>query len=88
MRGLADKVAAIRRDVGGAATVQGLLVLRATRRNRSLVADLHDLVATRFPAPSAAWLAALRDPKRPMPAGDGFLWSSVDGTRLSAARLG
>ena len=39
--------------VGGAWTVSGLLVLRATRRNRGLVREFADLFDARFPAPSA-----------------------------------
>jgi transcriptional regulator with XRE-family HTH domain len=89
MRGLGDKTAAIRREfTEQRISVQGLLIVRATRRNRALVTELGDLFATRFPASSGAWLAALGDPKVSMPREDGFLWSSVDGTRLFAARLG
>lgn len=89
MRGLADKTATIRREVvDDRISVRGLLVLRATRRNRALVRELKDLFATRFPASSAEWLNALLDASVAMPRADGFLWSSVDGTRLFAARLG
>ena len=88
MRGLEDKVAAVRRGVGSDWSVRGLLVLRSTNRNRGLVRELGDLFATRFPASSEVWLAALRDPSRPMPKADGLVWSSVDGRRLLAARLG
>lgn len=87
MRGLADKVAAVRRDVDARWTVSGLLVLRSTSRNRGLVREFAELLAARFPASSAAWLAALRDPARPMPTADGLVWSSVDGRRLFAVRL-
>lgn len=87
MRGLADKVAAVRREVGVFAIVSGLLILRSTGRNRGLVREFPDLFAARFPGSSKAWLAALRDPTLAMPREDGFLWSSVDGTRLFAARF-
>ena len=87
MRGLADKVAAVRREVGPGWTVAGLLVLRSTTRNRSTVRELRDLFAARFPARSSAWLGCLDDPTRPMPAGDGLAWSTVNGDRLYAARL-
>lgn len=87
MRRLADKVAAVRREAP-AATVHGLLILRATTRNRALVRQLRDLFETRFPASSDAWLLALRDPQHGMPTSDGFAWSSVDGNRLFAARIG
>lgn len=88
MRGLADKVAAVRRDVGPNWTVRGLLVLRSTGRNRGLVRELRSLFASRFPASSGQWLAALRSPTVAMPGDDGFAWSSVTGDRLFAARLG
>jgi transcriptional regulator with XRE-family HTH domain len=88
MRGLADKVAAVRRDVDVGWSVSGLLVLRSTSRNRALVGELAALLAARFPASSASWLVALRDPSRPMPKSDGLVWSSVDGRRLFAVRLG
>ena len=88
MRGLADKVAAVRREVGASWTVTGILVLRATMRNRGLVREFADLFDARFPASSASCLAAICEPGRPMPRRDGFLWSSVDGSRLFAARLG
>ncbi len=87
MRGLADKVAAVRRDAGAGWSVSGLLVLRSTSRNRGLVQEFADLFAARFPASSAAWLASLRDPARRMPTADGLAWSSVSGDRLFAARL-
>ena len=87
MRGLADKVAAVRREVGPGWTVAGLLVLRSTTRNRSTVRELRDLLAARFPARSNAWLTCLSDPTRPMPAGDGLAWSTVNVDRLYAARL-
>ena len=88
MRGLEDKAAAVRRSVGPDWSVCGLLILRSTIRNRGLVRELRDLFATRFPASSDAWLAALRDPTAAMPRCDGLAWSSVSGDRLFAARLG
>jgi len=88
MRGLEDKVAAVRRSAGPDWSVWGLLILRSTIRNRGLVRELRDLFATRFPASSDAWLAALRDPTAAMPRGDGLAWSSVSGDRLFAAKLG
>jgi transcriptional regulator with XRE-family HTH domain len=88
MRGLADKVALVRRDADAQWMVSGLLILRSTSRNRGIVREFADLFAARFPASSSAWLAALRDPPRPMPRADGLVWSSVDGRRLSAVRLG
>lgn len=87
MRGLADKVAAVRRAAPDGWTVAGLLVLRRTARNRTIVREFADLLAARFNGSSTDWLAALRDPARRMPEVDGLVWSSVDGRRLVAARL-
>jgi transcriptional regulator with XRE-family HTH domain len=87
MRGLAAKVEAIRAQLGEGWRVQGLLVVRRTHRNRALVGELRDLFAARYPASSAAWLRALEHAAVPMPPDSGFAWTSVDGTRLVAARL-
>ncbi len=91
LRGLQDKVASIRREKAdcrdGEWAVQGLLVVRATRRNRRTIAELRPLFAARFPGSAVAWLAALTDAAAPMPHGDGFLWS-VGTDRLQVARLG
>jgi transcriptional regulator with XRE-family HTH domain len=86
LRGLADKVSAIRRSSPPDARVAGLLILRATARNRATMAELSRLFANRFPASSSAWLRALTDPGAPMPAADGVAWSSVDGRRLLSVR--
>jgi transcriptional regulator with XRE-family HTH domain len=82
MRGLADKVAAVRRSSPPEAHIAGLLVLRATSRNRATVKELASLFETRFPGSSSGWLRALKDPDAPMPLEDGVLWSSVSGDRL------
>ena len=93
-RGLEDKVASICRELKGygaegmAARVAGLLVIRATRRNRTLVAGLSRMFESRFPAQGRAWIRALSSPDVPMPTADGFVWSTVRGDRLFAARLG
>jgi transcriptional regulator with XRE-family HTH domain len=86
MRGLADKIAAIRRQ-RARSRVAGLLVIRATSRNRAVVRDLAAVMQARFPGGSDAWLAALRDSGKRMPAGDGLLWMRVNGSGLGAARL-
>jgi transcriptional regulator with XRE-family HTH domain len=83
MRGLTDKVNALRRANPGA-RVAGLLALRATRRNRALVADLASVVEARFPASSRSWIAALTTPDRRMPVADGLVWTRVDGSALFA----
>jgi transcriptional regulator with XRE-family HTH domain len=86
IRGLGDKVAAIRRETN--ARVGGLLVLRATARNRATVRSLGTIFASRFSAASAGWLSALAVPTRPMPDSDGLAWSTSRGDRLFAVRLG
>ncbi len=93
-RGLGDKVASVRRELAGRSIdgvsprVAGLLVIRGTRRNRALVASLSRMFESRFPAAGSQWLRALSTPQVPMPATDGFVWSTVHGDRLFAARLG
>jgi transcriptional regulator with XRE-family HTH domain len=86
MRSLADKVAAVRRSEPRA-RVAGLLVLRSTRRNRTLARELSGVLSSRFRGSSAAWIAALRSSDRPMPVADGLVWARVDGAGLFAARL-
>jgi transcriptional regulator with XRE-family HTH domain len=86
LRSLDGKVeAAAGRRVG--VTARGVWVVRATRRNRDLVADHPAIFAAKFPGLGAAWLRALRDASRPMPAGNGFVWVDVRATRLFASRL-
>ena len=87
MRGLDVKVAATRERLGAGWHVEGLLLVRATRRNRALVSQLKALFAAKYPASSAVWLRALRDPEVPMPDAEGFAWTSVKGDRLVPARL-
>jgi hypothetical protein len=69
-------------------TVRGLLVLRATRRNRSIVRSAAGVFAARFPGRSRAWIAALGSREAAMPDGDGLVWTTVRGDRLYASRLG
>jgi len=88
MRGLEAKVQAVRERMGPDWNVQGLLLVRGTRRNRALVRELRHLFAARYPAPSEAWLRALRDRAAPLPRGGGFAWTDVSGEELLAARLG
>jgi transcriptional regulator with XRE-family HTH domain len=85
-RGLAGKVHALGEQLSDGWRVRGLLVVRATRRNRVLVRELMPLIDARFPASSAGWLRALADPAVPMPDADGFAWTDVAGARLFAAR--
>ena len=60
-------------------------VIRATARNRALVARYPAVFAARFPGSSAGWVRALMTGADP-PADPGLVWASVDGTRLWAWR--
>ena len=87
MRGLADKVAAVRRD-HPRDRVLGLLVVRATA-SKPVAAPRARQPACRHASRHAPpdWIAALTRPGRiPMPRGDGLVWARVDGTALFAAR--
>lgn len=82
MRGLSDKVASVRRSSPPGTHVAGLLILRATSRNRATMKELSSLFEARFPGSSAEWYRALESSDAPMPLEDGILWSSVSGDRL------
>ena len=84
MRGLERKVVAVRSLFPGR-RVAGLLIIRATNRNRSLVREFGSLLASRFTW-GPQWLRALGD-VAPLPAGDGVLWSASQTGALSAMRL-
>ncbi len=66
----------------------GCWLVRATRRNRGLVADHANLFRTHFPGSGRAWLAALTQAGAAMPNGSALLWVSADGARLFPSRLG
>jgi len=66
--------------------VGGCWVVRATRRNRELIAEHRNLFRARFPGSGHAWLAALTDKDAPLPIQPGLLWVTVSGDRLYAAR--
>lgn len=87
LRGLATKVERLR-ALNPGWSVTGLLVIRATARNRRTVGTLSALFQAALSAPSAGCLRALRDPGVRMPPGNGLLWTDVAGTRLFAARWG
>ncbi len=72
---------------GSSLRVSGLFVVRDTRRNRSLVAELMPLFAARFNGSAVGWIRALGSPAAPLPAGDGFLWSDSAARTLRVARL-
>ncbi len=56
-------------------------VVRATRRNRELVARYPELFASRFPGSSVGWIRALTDGADP-PREPGLVWCDVQSTRL------
>lgn len=68
-------------------SVRGLYIVRGTRRNRALVAELRPLFAARFGGSSVGWLRALTDPDVAPPAADGLLWSDRAARHLRASRL-
>jgi len=67
-------------------SASGCWAIRATRRNRQLVADHRALFGARFPGSAAAWLRTFERLDAPMPAEAALLWISVRGDRLIAAR--
>ena len=85
-RGHADKLNAIRREADAEWAVAGLLVVRGTVRNRSLVRELRGVIEARYPASSIAWIAALRRPEAPMPRMDGIAWTGARNPAVRAAR--
>ena len=66
----------------------GMWLLRATMRNRRLVAEHRLFFRGRFPGSGRTWLAALVDRGVAMPREPALLWVDVAGTRIFAARLG
>ena len=77
----------LRREYGGDWKVRCLFVVRKTRRNGALVAELRPLFAARFSGSSVAWLRSLADSKAGLPDADGLLWSTAR-HRLRVSRLG
>jgi hypothetical protein len=67
-------------------SASGCWVIRATRRNRQLVADHRTLFAARFPGSAGAWLRSFERLDAPMPDAAALLWVSVRGDRLIASR--
>lgn len=84
-RSFDEKVAAVRAQLPGW-TVSGAWVIRGTRRNRSLVADLAPLFRARFPGVGRDLLRALDDPTAAMPKGPALLWTDAAGATLQEAR--
>jgi transcriptional regulator with XRE-family HTH domain len=62
-------------------------VVRATKRNRALVARYPELFASRFPGSSVGWVRALTTGSSP-PAEPGLVWCDAHATRLFAPRRG
>lgn len=62
-------------------SVHQVWVVRATRRNRELLARYPEIFASRFTGSSRAWVAALRNGTRP-PAEPGLVWCDVGATRI------
>jgi hypothetical protein len=70
----------------GADATTGLVwVVRASARNRALIARYPEVFASRFPGSSRRWVEALTR-GAPPPQEPGIVWSDVAGTRLFAWR--
>jgi HTH-type transcriptional regulator / antitoxin HipB len=65
--------------------VHGVWVVRATRRNRDLVARYPEVFASKFPGSSARWVAALMTGSQP-PREPGLVWADAAATGLFAWR--
>ena len=74
-------------EPGAPYTVATVWVVRATRRNRDLVARYPELFASRFTGSSRYWVQALTR-GAPPPADLGLVWCDVGATRLYAWRRG
>jgi transcriptional regulator with XRE-family HTH domain len=61
--------------------VRGLWIVRATARNRALVARYPEVFARRFPGSSRAWMRAITT-GTPAPIEPGLIWCDVAATRL------
>ncbi|HTK45091.1 MAG TPA: helix-turn-helix transcriptional regulator [Patescibacteria group bacterium] len=66
---------------GESARVSLVWVVRATARNRALVARYPAVFASRFPGSSRGWVAALTEGAEP-PRDPGLVWCDVDATRI------
>ncbi len=79
---LAD-LAVARWSVDGASSL--VWIVRATARNRALIARYPEVFASRFPGSSRGWVEALTRGTRP-PREPGLLWCDVGATRVFAWR--
>ncbi|MFI5226588.1 MAG: helix-turn-helix transcriptional regulator [Candidatus Limnocylindrales bacterium] len=66
-------------------TVRGVWVVRASARNRALVARYPEVFAARFPGSSARWVAAVSRGAEP-PEEPAIVWCDVAATRIFAWR--
>ena len=66
-------------------TVGLVWVVRATARNRALLARYPEVFASRFPGSSARWVRALTTGEAP-PDQPGLVWATVDAARVFAWR--
>lgn len=85
-----DRKLASAREVGAGldgreSVVTGAWVVRATGRNRELIARYPAVFAARFPGSSRAWVNALTHGAEP-PAESGLVWCDVAATRVFAWR--
>ena len=71
--------------LGEDARVGLVWVVRATARNRNLVARYPEVFASRFPGSSQGWVTALSSGVEP-PSQPGLVWSDLGATRLFAWR--
>lgn len=65
--------------------VHGCWIVRATNRNRALLATYPEVFATKFPGSSEAWVRALTKGTDP-PNEPGLVWCDIGATRLFAHR--
>ncbi len=65
--------------------VAGVWVVRATRRNRELIARYPEVFATRFPGSSAQWVRTLKTGDPP-PSEPGLVWTDIGATDIHAWR--
>jgi len=70
---------------GAPYAVHGCWVVRATARNRTLLATYPEVFAAKFPGSSQAWTRALTEGTVP-PGQPGLVWCDVKATRLFAWR--
>jgi transcriptional regulator with XRE-family HTH domain len=84
LAGAAEAAAALH---GVAGTVRGAWVVRATRRNRELVARYPAVFSAKLPGSSTAWARALTTRAEP-PLEPGLVWCDVAATRVFAWRRG